>query len=55
MTTFTSGTVITSDWLNTVDIAINRETVDVLSYGADPTGVVTSTADFNEANKKRRN
>ena len=50
MTTFTSGTVITSEWLNTTDIAINRETVDVLSYGADPTGVVTSTADFNEAN-----
>lgn len=50
-TTFTTGTTITSNWLNAVnDVCTNTQSVvNILSLGADPTGTVDSSTAIKNA------
>lgn len=56
-TTFSQGTVVQANWLNDVNNAVykginpisNTRTVSVTDFGADPTGVLDSTAAINAA------
>ena len=48
-TNFTSGTVVTSDWLNTVDANVFDYTINVKNFGATGDGVTDDTAAINAA------